>query len=76
MPVSGVLEGDGALWRMCPGDPRLSHNGTTGADAARELRCELESLHKAESLRKEPVMKKVQFVGLDVHAETIAVAVR
>jgi transposase len=26
-------------------------------------------------MRKEPVMKKVRFVGLDVHAETIAVAV-
>jgi hypothetical protein len=24
--------------------------------------------------RKEPVMKKVRFIGLDVHAETIAVA--
>jgi transposase len=26
-------------------------------------------------MRKEPVMRKVRFVGLDVHAETIAVAV-
>src|SRR5882672_7466669 len=26
-------------------------------------------------MRKEPVMKKVRFIGLDVHAETIAVAV-
>ena len=26
-------------------------------------------------MKKEPVMKKVQFVGLDVHADTIAVAV-
>jgi transposase len=26
-------------------------------------------------MRKEPVMGKVRFVGLDVHAETIAVAV-
>ena len=23
IPVTGVLEGDGALWRLCPGDPRL-----------------------------------------------------
>jgi transposase len=26
-------------------------------------------------MRKEPVMKRVRFVGLDVHAATIAVAV-
>src|SRR5229473_8275366 len=26
-------------------------------------------------MRKEPVMKKVRFIGLDVHADTIAVAV-
>src|SRR3989442_3538954 len=26
-------------------------------------------------MRKEPVMRKVRFVGLDVHAETIAVAI-
>ena len=26
-------------------------------------------------MRKEPVMSKVRFVGLDVHADTIAVAV-
>jgi hypothetical protein len=26
-------------------------------------------------MRKEPVMKNVRFIGLDVHAETIAVAV-
>jgi hypothetical protein len=25
-------------------------------------------------MRKEPVMKKVRFIGLDVHADTIAVA--
>ena len=32
-------------------------------------------LHNAEPHAKEPVMSKVRFVGLDVHAETIAVAV-
>src|ERR1700680_2487688 len=32
-------------------------------------------LHNAEPHAKEPVMKKVRFVGLDVHAETIAIAV-
>jgi hypothetical protein len=32
-------------------------------------------LHNAEPHAKEPVMNKVRFVGLDVHAETIAVAV-
>src|SRR3989441_8010057 len=32
-------------------------------------------LHNAEPHAKEPVMRKVRFVGLDVHAETIAVAV-
>jgi transposase len=26
-------------------------------------------------MRKEPVMKTVRFIGLDVHAETIAIAV-
>ncbi len=33
--VTSVLEGDGALWRLCPGDPRLSHNGTTGSNSQR-----------------------------------------
>src|SRR5215204_3774637 len=32
-------------------------------------------LHNAEPHAKEPAMSKVRFVGLDVHAETIAVAV-
>src|SRR5206468_2265711 len=32
-------------------------------------------LHNAEPHAKEPVMSKVRFVGLDVHAETIAVTV-
>ena len=32
-------------------------------------------MHNAEPHAKEPVMSKVRFVGLDVHAETIAVAV-
>jgi hypothetical protein len=27
-------------------------------------------------MRKEPVMKKVRCIGLDVHADTIAVALR
>ena len=35
----------------------------------------MEALHNAEPHAKEPVMSKVRFVGLDVHAETIAVAV-
>jgi transposase len=34
----------------------------------------LEALHNAEPHAKEPVMSTVRFVGLDVHAETIAVA--
>ena len=32
-------------------------------------------LHNAEPHAKEPVMSNVRFIGLDVHAETIAVAV-
>src|SRR6202165_133210 len=35
----------------------------------------VEGLHNAEPHAKEPVMKNVRFIGLDVHAETIAVAV-
>src|SRR5438552_5343226 len=35
----------------------------------------VEGLHNAEPHAKEPVMTKVRFVGLDVHAEAIAVAV-
>src|SRR5438552_12208717 len=35
----------------------------------------VEGLHNAEPHAKESVMNKVRFVGLDVHAETIAVAV-
>ena len=31
-------------------------------------------LHNAEPHAKEPVMSKVRFIGLDVHADTIAVA--
>jgi len=33
------------------------------------------SQHIAEPKAKEPVMSNVRFIGLDVHAETIAVAV-
>src|SRR5712692_6501223 len=33
------------------------------------------ALHNAEPHAKEPVMSNVRFIGLDVHAETIAVAV-
>src|SRR2546429_5408142 len=33
------------------------------------------ALHSAEPHAKEPVMSNVRFIGLDVHAETIAVAV-
>ena len=35
----------------------------------------MEALHNAEPHAKEPVMSNVRFIGLDVHAETIAVAV-
>src|SRR6202165_1658116 len=35
----------------------------------------VEGLHNAEPHAKEPVMSNVRFIGLDVHAETIAVAV-
>ena len=34
-PVTGVLEGDGALWRIRHSDHRLSHNGTTGSNSQR-----------------------------------------
>ena len=33
------------------------------------------ALHNAEPHTKEPVMRKVRFIGLDVHADTIAVAI-
>ncbi len=33
------------------------------------------ALHNAEPHAKEPVMSKVRLTGLDVHADTIAVAV-
>ena len=56
--------------------PRLSHNGTTGPKSQRVgIRCELEHCTPQSRMRKEPIMKRVQFVGLDVHADTIAVAV-
>jgi hypothetical protein len=35
----------------------------------------VEGLHNAEPHAKESVMSTVRFIGLDVHAETIAVAV-
>ena len=57
---------------------RNSQYGVTGADAAdRGLSCERpkDAQFRATSGR-EPVMKeKLRFLGLDVHAETIAVAV-
>src|SRR6202171_5468991 len=53
----------------------VSQNGTTGSDSQqRGLRCELETPTQSH-MRKEPVMKRVRFIGLDVHADTIAVAV-
>jgi hypothetical protein len=55
-------------------NPR-SQNGTTGSDSqVRGLRCELETPTQSH-MRKEPVMSKVRFIGLDVHANTIAVAI-
>src|SRR2546427_204119 len=53
----------------------VSQNGTTGSDSqlvgyAASWRPSTQS-----HMRKEPVMKKVRFIGLDVHADTIAVAV-
>src|SRR6266850_5114373 len=53
----------------------FSQNGTTGSDSQhRGLRCELETPTQSH-MRKEPVMSTVRFIGLDVHAATIAVAV-
>src|SRR3989442_11346869 len=60
----------------CRAPQRLvSQNGTTGSDSqlvgyAASWRPSTQS-----HMRKEPVMKKVRFIGLDVHADTIAVAV-
>ena len=60
-------------------DPRsiASQDGTTGSDSqCRRLRCESVRNVAQSYMRKEPAVKKsTRFVGLDVHADTIAVAV-
>ena len=53
----------------------FSHNGTTGSDSQLVGYAASWSPHNAEPHAKEPVMSNVRFIGLDVHAETIAVAV-
>ena len=55
--------------------PSVSHNGTTGSDSQLVGYAAIGVLHIAEPHTKEPVMSNVRFIGLDVHAETIAVAV-
>src|SRR3982751_1334845 len=51
--------------------------GTTGSSSPRRgLRSELRGKKRSDTCGKEPVMAtNTRFVGLDVHAETIAVAV-
>jgi hypothetical protein len=45
---------------------------TTGSDSQqRGLLCELKTPTQGH-MRKEPVMKRVRFIGLDVHGNTIA----
>ena len=71
-----VLEKNGAPGRSRTCDPRLSHDGTTGSDSQVVSYAASSSPASRRALvRKELVMKKVRFVGLDVHADTIAVAV-
>src|SRR3989337_1652826 len=53
----------------------ISQNGTTGSDSQLVGYPASWSLSNAEPHAKEPVMSNVRFIGLDVHAETIAVAV-
>src|SRR5713101_7022085 len=43
--------------------------------AASWVTLRVEALHNAEPHAKEPVMSKVRFIGLDAHADTIAVAI-
>ena len=57
--------------------PPASHNGTTDSEFVGPwvtLRIGKTKVVQSH-IRKESVMKKIRFVGLDVHAETIAVAI-
>src|SRR6185437_9788354 len=54
------------LVRMERPAPDLQHRG---------LRCESGETRRRAACKWEPAMRNVRFVGLDVHAETIAVAV-
>src|SRR6202453_4824298 len=53
-----------------------SQNGTTGSDSRhRGLSCESEDKQYRATCERSRSMNRIKFVGLDVHAETIAVAV-
>ena len=59
----------------CPESSR-SHNGTTGSESqGRGLCCESEDKQYRATSERSRSMKRIKFVGLDVHAETISVAV-
>ena len=63
-------------WTLAGYETGSSQNGIDRLRfAARGLRCELEHCTTQSHMRREPVMSKVRWIGLDVHAETIAVAV-
>src|SRR6202049_2084440 len=53
----------------------VSHNGMTGSIRMRGLCCESEDKQYRATSERSRSMKRIKFVGLDVHAETIAVAV-
>src|SRR5713101_6735900 len=59
---------------LCPKHSVVSQNETTGSDSQLVGYAASWRLSNAEPHAKEPVMKKVRFIGLDVHADTIAVA--
>ena len=63
--------------RLQVSDDENSHYGVTGAIRWRGLSCERPKGRAVQShKRKEPVMKaKLRFLGMDVHAETIAAAI-
>src|ERR1700680_1067919 len=53
----------------------VSHNGMTGSIRMRGLCCESEDKQYRATSERSRSMKRIKFVGLDVHAETISVAV-
>ena len=69
------LARNGAPGRIRTCDPRLSHDGTTGSDSQFVSTLRVRACIPQSPVQKELVMKKARFVGLDVHADTIAVAV-